>query len=301
MKNSKIAICVFIATILILSIVPSIIVAADEVSNNVEKEFKGPKVVFDEKAYSDNAKAPPEGKGKPPKPPKPPKVDKWAVIVGIADYKGVGNDLLYPDDDAQDMYDYLISKGYPSKNIKLLLNGKANANNIIRAIDWMNKQEKKTTSECVFFYSGHGSTYDGYNDGDDEYTDEAIVSADLYLILDGQLRERFSSFTSQKIAFIFDTCFSGGMNDLIGVHTPTTYDGRVVVTASDEYQYSWDGDESMQNGVFTYHYMDGLSTYNTVKEAYTYAAPLAHDDVLEMYGAIMDPQIFDTYTGNWEF
>jgi len=265
------------------------------------KIYTGPKIVFDEKNNQDNTLDTVKennGKGKPPS---PPPVDKWAVIIGIADYQGVGNDLLYPDDDANDMYNYLRSKGYPSSNIKLLINRKANANAIISAIDWMNTQETKTTSECVFFYSGHGTTYDGYDDGDSEYTDEGIVSYNLYIILDGQLRQKFSTFTSQKIVFIFDSCFSGGMDDLIGAHAQENYNGRVVDTACAEGQLSWDGDETMENGVYTYYYMEGLFSYNTAEDAQTYATPLAHDAVQTMYTEEMDPQEYDTYTGQWQF
>ena len=42
------------------------------------------------------------------------------------------------------------------------------------------------------------------------------MSADMYLILDGQLRDLFWKFDSVKISFTFDSCFSGGMDDLEG-------------------------------------------------------------------------------------
>ena len=266
-----------------------------------EKIYTGPKIIFDEKNNQDSTlDTIRENNGK-DAPPGMLAADKWAVIVGIADYQGVQYDLLYPDDDAVDMYNYLRSKGYPSSNIKLLTNKKATATAIINAIDWMNSKETKTTSECVFFYSGHGTTYDGYNDGDTEYTDEGIVSYNLYIILDGQLRQKFSTFTSQKILFVFDSCFSGGMNDLIGDYTPTVYNGRVVDTACAEDQLSWDGSSAMKNGVYTYYYMQGLYSYNNAEGAQAYAAPLAHNAVQTMYGEIMDPQQYDTYTGMWQF
>jgi len=260
------------------------------------KAYGGTKEVFDEKnapGIDDNADALKGNQGKPPAP--GPTVDKWAVVIGISNYQGAGNDLVYCDDDAQDMYNYLIAKGYPSSNIKLLKDTKATAKAIISAIDWMNTNEKKTTSECVFFYSGHGSTYDGYNDGDDEYTDEAIVSTDLYLILDGQLKQKFFTFTSQKIAFIFDSCFSGGMNDLAKA-------GRVVVAACAESEYSWDGTAQQQNGVFTFFFMQGLNTFNNVENAFSYAAPLASAFVFDNYGkVIMTPAIVDNYANYWAF
>ncbi len=295
--NAKVILCICIASLFLLPLLSR----SDSAYQSTVKIYTGPKIVFDEKSNQDNTLDTAKGNNGKGKPPSPPPVDKWAVIIGIADYQGTGNDLMYPDDDAIDMYNYLISKGYPSSNIKLLTNRKATANAIISAIDWMNTQETKTTSECVFFYSGHGTTYNGYDDGDTEYTDEAIVSFNLYLILDGQLRQKFSTFTSQKIVFIFDSCFSGGMNDLIGTYTQYNYNGRVVDTACAENQLSWDGNSAMKNGVYTYYYMQQVYIHNNAEDAQSYAAPLAHDAVQDMYGEEMDPQEYDTYTGNWQF
>lgn len=262
------------------------------------KVYEGPKIVFDSKGTEKGKPAPP------PSNPPDPSVDKWAVVIGISDYQGGANDLKYCDDDAVDMYNYLLSRGFPKGNIKLLLNGAATASAIMSAINWENSWEGPS-SEVVFFYSGHGSTKDGYNDGDSEYTDEAIVSSDLYLILDGQLRQKFSTFSSQKISFIFDSCFSGGMDDLIGAWTDTTIIDRVVVAACGEDQYSYDGTTKQKNGVFTYYYVGtptaGLQTYNTAEGAFAYAAPLAHNSALQRYRAQMDPQMYDQYTGHWTF
>jgi hypothetical protein len=259
--------------------------------------YHGPKEVWNERAAGGSPGAE-RAKLKPPSGPQPdPSVDRWAVVIGISDYRGTKYDLRYCDDDARDMYNYLLSKGYPAGNIKLLLDGNATAKNIMAAIDWL-KSVTGPNSEVVFFYSGHGSTYDGYNDGDTEYTDEAIVSSDLYLILDGQLRQKFSALSSTKIAFIFDSCFSGGMDDLSG-------SGRVVVAACGETEYSYDGTPDQANGVFTYYYVgtsdSGLQTYGTVEGAFSYAAPLAHDFVAAQYGGQMNPVMYDAYSGDWTF
>jgi len=192
-----------------------------------------------------------------------------------------------------DMYNYLLRMDYPEGNIRLLLDGDAKAKAIVDAIDWL-KSWEGPNSEVAFFYSGHGSTYDGYDDGDKEYTDEAIVSADLYVILDGQLRQMFSDFDSSKISLTFDSCFSGGMDDLEA-------SGRVVVAACGEEQYSYDGTSDQQNGVFTYYYVKGLNEHNTVEGAFSYASPLARKFVAVQYGEDMDPLMYDQYPGDWSF
>lgn len=291
-RNLKL-VCIAIGILFLVSIAAPVIASAANEDSNIFKTGDGFKGVYERKKPPGTPGGGGGGGGG-GKPPKPPAVDKWAVVIGIADYKGIGNDLLYTDDDAVDMFNYLIEKGYPDDNIKLLLNAKASARNILKAIDWMNGKETKATSECVFFYSGHGTYYDGYDDGDTEYRDEAIVSADLYLILDGQLKAKFVSYDSEKIAFIFDSCFSGGMDDLAG-------SGRVVVMACAEDQLSYDGPSWMQNGVFTYCYMQGLEDHNTVEGAFDQAAPEAEYWAYELYGATMNPQMDDQYTGDWSF
>ncbi len=285
-----ISICIGIAAVMILSAIPTLI-AETNTSFDEEKEYTGPKEVYKE-TKKGNPHGDPPGQGN--KPPKDdglepdPTVNKWAVVIGISDYRGKQYDLQYCDDDAQDMYNYLIAKGYPEGNIKLLLNGGAKAKAIMAAIDWLNSWENQT-SEVVFFYSGHGTTYDGYDDGDTEYTDETIISADLYLILDGQLSAKFSDFGSQKISFTFDSCFSGGMDDLSGT-------GRVITTACGEEELSWETSD-LQHGVFTYYFMEGLSAYHNVEDAYADAEP----EVISYTNGDQHPKLFDNYPGNWEF
>lgn len=296
--------CIAVVALLIVTAVSYAITAN---ASATVKVYNGPKEVYRETGAIKGRPSwlpPPPGQvdKEEPTPEPDPSVDKWAVVIGISDYRGRANDLQYCDDDAKDMYDYLIARGYPAGNIKLLLDKGAKASAIMDAIDWLNSWEGPN-SEAVFFYSGHGSTYDGYDDGDAEHTDEAIVSTDLYLILDGQLRQKFSTFESQKISFTFDTCFSGGMDDLKG-------SGRVVVAACDETQYSYETSD-LKHGVFTYYYVgtddSGLQTYNTVEGAFEYAAPLADNFVAQNYDAQMDPQIYDQYPtsenhdGDWAF
>ena len=294
--------CIAVVALLIATAASYVITAN---ASAAVKVYNGPKEVYREigaKGRPSWLPPPPGQVNEEPTPEPDPSIDKWAVVIGISDYRGRVYDLQYCDDDAKDMYNYLLAKGYPQGNIKLLLDKNAKASVIMDAIDWLNSWEG-LDSEVVFFYSGHGSTYDGYDDGDTEYTDEAIVSTDLYLILDGQLRQKFSTFDSQKISFTFDTCFSGGMDDLVGAWTGTTITGRIVVAACDEEQYSYEASD-LKNGVFTYYYVgtdeSGLQTYNTVEGAFEYAAPLAHE-YMTQHEYEMDPQMYDQYSGDWAF
>jgi len=176
--------------------------------------------------------------------------NKYAIIVGISDYPGTGSDLQYCDDDAQDMYAALTTLyGYNSSNIHLLTDTGANFTAIRDAISDV-KSQAVGADEVVFFFSGHG-TNGVANDGDNEKTDEAIVSHNgnsLIAIWDGQLKAWFSGFNTSRIIFIFDSCLAGGMTDL---QAP----GRVVNMACSESGLSYE-DGSWQNGQFTYFFVD---------------------------------------------
>lgn len=176
--------------------------------------------------------------------------DKYAIIVGISNYPGTANDLQYCDDDAQAMNNALTTLyGYSSDNIHLLLDMDASFTAIRDAIN-VTKSQAMTGDEVVFFFSGHG-TSGRASDGDNEKIDEAILSHDgssLVAIWDGQLKDWFAGFKTQRIIFIFDSCLAGGMTDL---QAPR----RVINMACSESGVSYE-DDSWENGQFTYFFVD---------------------------------------------
>lgn len=174
------------------------------------------------------------------KPPPATASNKWAVIIGIADYTGSDSDLWHPDEDANEMAKALINNyGFASERVKILLNRKATASAILAAISWLVLNED-AASTVVFFYSGHGfraADSDGWDsDNESDGFDEGIVSYDFYGLPDSRLQQQLAGLESQKVALLFGSCHSGGLldnNELQGV-------GRVVATACKADQYGWD-------------------------------------------------------------
>ncbi|MGB9879381.1 MAG: caspase family protein, partial [Anaerolineae bacterium] len=198
----------------------------------------------------------------------------WAIIIGISDYAGTINDLEYCDDDAIDFKNALLGMGWSEKNVILLLDGQATKDGILSAIGEIEEKEG-LGDEVVFFYSGHGSTGVA-NDGDDERKDECIIPYECqqdYFIWDGELRSAFSQFESQRMLFVFDSCYSGGMIDLAAP-------GRLVLMACGEKQLSLES-SAWENGQFSYYFADqgllnGKADLNgddkiTFEEAFDYA------------------------------
>ena len=137
--------------------------------------------------------------------------EKYAVIVGVGDYKGSQNDLSRPDVSANRIYKQLISKDWKSENIKLLLNSDAKKQIIFEELDEL--AQKSTENDVILFtYAGHGTTLKDSN-GDERF-DQAIVPYCENFISDDELNTKLSQITSKGQFIIIDSCFSGGFDEL---------------------------------------------------------------------------------------
>jgi len=250
-----------------------------------------------------------------------PSIAGWAVIIGVSDYQQI-NDLSYADDDAQDMYNRLISEGWKNNQIKVLINSQATKTNIKNALDWL-KANAQSNDLCLFYFSGHGGHGPDIApldeaDGQDEYLCpyDSIPNSWANDVRDDELDNWLATLTNKKV-IILDTCFSGGF-----IKTPTltvktkpgvsyrqltdnfTKDiakaGYETLTASDDHEFSYESSQ-LQNGVFTYYLEQGLAggadtnqdNKTSAAETFTYAAPktAAYTDNQQ------HPQFFDGIAG----
>jgi hypothetical protein len=270
-------------------------------NREVPKPIPATNIEMVKKVFSEDVE---KGKGKPSPPPKtggaatgilgdyPVTGTKYAVVIGICDYPGTNLDLCQSDGDSLHMYKALTELyRYEPQNIKLFKDDGGTAGSILGNVVYdiptrgniynaiMDIKGYATSGdEVVFFFSGHGTrgtALDGEVAGTDdgERTDEGIVvwktEADtdnnIISIWDGELRNWFSGFGTTRIAFVFDSCLAGGMNDVA-----TT--GRVVSMATGETQSAYvyssekvnqdkmvdvDGDEQLDGeGVFTHYFVN---------------------------------------------
>jgi tetratricopeptide (TPR) repeat protein len=87
---------------------------------------------------------------------------QWALIVGVSDYPGQIQDLLFPRDDAQAIRDLLLSSaGAREDHIRLLTDtgageSKATKQNIFAAIDNYLAPKVQSGDEVIVFLAGHG-------------------------------------------------------------------------------------------------------------------------------------------------
>jgi hypothetical protein len=203
---------------------------------------------------------------------------KYALVIGISDYSGTANDLTYCDDDATDWKARLQTEGY---SVTVLLDRNATKTSIEDAVDALAGQSI-AGNEIALCYSGHGSKGN-------------IVTTDLYYISSTWFKTKFANATSTKMMFCFDACQIGAMaTDLNGT-------GRVIAVASNKTSYSYDGDNSQQNGVFTYFQMKGFDTMG-----YIYLEPdcqYACDQFklwAKPYRIRVVPSYQDSFTGDFD-
>jgi uncharacterized caspase-like protein len=247
--------------------------------------------------------APPGQGDKPDKPGKPdkgPSANKWAVVVGIADYEGSEYDLWHTDEDAKEMASALIENyGFDKGNVKLLLNRKASYQAIVSAIDWLIENED-AESTVVFFFSGHGFRAidsEGWDsDTESDGYDEGIVSHDFYGLPDGFLQPELSTLESQKVALCFGSCHSGGMFDDA---SDLQRANRVIASACRADEYAWDY-LLLGNTLWGKYFVDegliqGLADpygEDSIEEAHAYAYAEVTSERSDSH-----PQLNDQYVG----
>jgi tetratricopeptide (TPR) repeat protein len=231
-----------------------------------------------------------------------PDIERWAVIVGISDYKNNPQitDLKYADCDATAFYDFLVSaKGgcFKPENIQLLLNEKSTVSNLRYALGtFLGKTADKDL--VVIYMAGHGApdtrkwenlyflTYDA---DPDSLPNTAYPMDDLTRDLQRYIK-------AKKVIVITDACHSaavsGGMVAMRGNEgyrvneymkkLAESREGCTFITASRAGEGSQESEKwSGGHGVFTHFLLEGLkgkADYNgdgfiTMKEAYDYLYP----------------------------
>jgi hypothetical protein len=267
--------------------------------------------------------------------------DYYAVIVGVADYPGTINDLNYTDDDATGLYNNLLEDDlrWAPGRMQLLVDAQASRDAIYDAISVF-ASDGDADDVFLFYFSGHGTTGEDIapfdeGDGYDEYLC-SYGSTLSEFIRDDELSDWLSLLPMERIVVLLDTCYSGGQIKSVGDDrivksiysgpSPAEDDGFatdlrkisqceigpldlddlekliVVLTSSDEDEYSWEFGEPIAHGLYSYYLLQGLTGSAdeegnldgdvTAEEAYIYLSPrvVAMSDA---YGLNQHPQFLD--------
>jgi hypothetical protein len=209
---------------------------------------------------------------------------RWAVVIGISHYRDSRiPSLRYADVDARAFYNWLVSPQggkYSPSRVRLLLNKDATANNVRDALfNWLRQAIEEDI--VTIYFAGHGSP-DSPETPDNLYllTHDTVydnISATGFPMWDIETAmKRF--IKARRVIVMADACHSGGVGQSFDVarrnlssmearnrissgfqSLSTIGDGVAVISASDDNQFSYEGEQfGGGHGVFTHFLLQGL-------------------------------------------
>ena len=146
--------------------------------------------------------------------------DKWAVVIGISDYKNfgpeIGGDLPGASWDARRMRDVLVERrGYAADHVRMILDTAATKSRMKQAItEWL-PSVVKDGDEVTVFFAGHGSQAWDTNGDEEDGLDETICPADVTKgntsadISDDEIESWLKAVPTTNMHVILDNCHAG--------------------------------------------------------------------------------------------
>ncbi len=198
---------------------------------------------------------------------------RYALIIACTHYSDHRlRDLPKTEADAKGMRAVLADPGicnFPAENITWCVNKPES--DVRLAIERLFKNRHKDDL-LLFYFAGHGLVDDyrrlvlALNGTNPDYRSTGIDA--------GFLREEMENSKSRRQLVILDACNSGAfanVRDAIGspagIKEALKGEGRIVLTASDKLQFSFDsisGVDKLQNGIFTHYIIQGLREFKAV-------------------------------------
>jgi len=205
-------------------------------------------------------------------------VNHWGVICGVDNEQ-----YTVAQSSAIKIYNSLCSHGWNPSHIKLLKNEMGTKEGVLEAISWMDSQEDGD-DVTLFYFCGHG---EGHGTGIYAYPSEFLSG--------WELDDAISELGSDSIVMIFDSCYSGGLQQYLGKNH------RVLLMSSQQDEASQgDSDPQIDAGYFTYYLAMGLgsTTADTNHDHWISAEEIFYyaEHKTSMKATIpQHPQMYDAY------
>jgi uncharacterized caspase-like protein/Tfp pilus assembly protein PilF len=239
--------------------------------------------------------------------------DKWALVIGISNYKDPTINLKYSAKDARDFRDFLVNNAhFAPDHVRLLTDEKATKKNIEECYGdkWL-PHVAAPEDLVVLYFSGHGSpsqsdTVEGINYLVAYDTDKDSLYATGIKIQDftNQLKKRVHT---DRMVLVMDACHSGaaeatGAKGLfraknVSVDEIVQGSGQFVICSSQPNQVSWES-KKYANGVFTHYLIEGLKEKDKLGEACNYMKDKVQQEVLRDRGELQDPVVGSHWEGD---
>lgn len=233
-----------------------------------------------------------------------PVTDKWALVIGVSKFTDPSLNLRYPAKDAQDFYNYLITKGnFAKDHVRLLLNENATKDRILDQLgdSWL-PRAALPDDLVVIFISSHGSSSDAdirgvnYVVAHDTNPTKLFTTGIPMQHLADTIRERVHS---DRVLVVLDTCHSGGASGGKGIVRTANADaasiaqgsGQLVICSSDKNQTSWES-KKYPNSVFTRSLIDGLQKQGEstdVNQVFDFVKDQVQQEVVQERGVLQTP------------
>lgn len=245
--------------------------------------------------------------------PNRPIADKWALVVGISNFKNPEYNLKFAAKDASDFYNYLIKEGnFKPDHVLVLLNEAATKENILTAFgDKFLPSVAEPDDLVVVFVSTHGtpkSTDLGGRNYIVAYDTDISKPYATGVNMDELYARIKEAVKTDRALIIMDACYSGSgiPGAAKGLARSANFDakeiaqgsGHLVITSSSPTERSWESTVT-PNGIFTKYFIESLrSDANKidVKKAFTQAQEKVEWEVKSAYNATQTPQL----GGDWE-
>jgi hypothetical protein len=145
---------------------------------------------------------------------------KWAVLVGVADYRNYGaeegGDLAGASNDARNMREVLVARwGFAPENVRMLTDTAATRDAVRSALtEWL-PSVARPGDVVVFFFSGHGSQVLDADGDEPDGLDETLCPTDVMRndgsrdIKDDELAGWLAALPTREVTVILDSCHSG--------------------------------------------------------------------------------------------
>lgn len=231
--------------------------------------------------------------------------DKWALVIGVSNFKDPTINLKYAAKDASDFRDWLVSEGhFQNDHVKLLTNEKATRENIVAQLgdSWLGRLANRDDLVVVYI-SSHGSQAKdeaggvnflvAYDTNKNSLLGTGIPMQWLTKIV----RE---SVHCDRVILVLDVCHSGAANaggksitrePGFDVSKLTTGEGQAVLCSSLAEQISWES-KTYHNSVFTRRLIDGLRSRGQdtkLTDAYDFMRDRVETEVLRDRGEEQTP------------
>lgn len=220
-----------------------------------------------------------------------PVADKWAVVVGISQFKNPRWNLNFPDKDAKDFAQFLTTKcNFAPDHVKVLTNGQATRERILTEVgsQFLPVNAKPNDLVCIYIAThGTAPALDVAKRNflmayDTDPTNPFATGIELQDLAKNVVKR----LQSKRVVLILDTCHSGAAEtgskdfpvgnkfDLKDLMQGT---GHLIIASAAANQIAHDSTR-YKNGIFTKHLMDGLSKHQKLHEAFDYARIRVHDE-----------------------